>query len=348
MGDLAQLDSGLVTSVGPVPFEDIADAVDFAYRTMPVFPTVPSPGTGPRSLLGQAVDGLAGVEARRSGLLRLDDSFDPCAAIEASEAGAVALGAGFDMFRGFVDRLAGHAAGTPLFVGVRLPVLGPVTTALGFRAAGVDDRTAVALAGSLVARRAVRMLAEVRAALPDHVVMVCMNESGLVGAMHPTFPLDPEVTQGLLQRVVDALDAQAAAGPLLIGAHVPGRSDWDTVVASGVSVLSVPVTAGLPGWAATLADFLQRGGRVAWGAVPVDQPLGSGEELLWRRLSSVWCDLVAEGVDPLALRRRSLVSPVDGLGHFGPSQAELVVDLLGSLSVRIARQTLAARLSLGA
>jgi hypothetical protein len=82
--------------------------------------------------------------------------------------------------------------------------------------------------------------------------------------------------------------------------------------------------------------------------VPVDQPLGTGEELLWRRLSAVWCQLVGEGLDPLQLRSRSLTGPVDGLGHFGPSQAERALLLVDSLSVRVRRQAIGARLSLGA
>jgi hypothetical protein len=85
-----------------------------------------------------------------------------------------------------------------------------------------------------------------------------------------------------------------------------------------------------------------------WGAVPVDQPLGTSEELLWRRMSAMWCELVGEGMDPLQLRSRSLVGPVDGLGHFGVSQAERVLDLVDSLALRVRRQAIGARLTLGA
>ena len=53
-------------------------------------------------------------------------------------------------------------------------------------------------------------------------------------------------------------------------------------------------------------------------------------------------------MDPLVVRQRSLVSAVDGLGHFGASQAERVLELVDSLSHRVGRQAFAARLSLGA
>jgi hypothetical protein len=82
--------------------------------------------------------------------------------------------------------------------------------------------------------------------------------------------------------------------------------------------------------------------------VPVDQPLGTSEELLWRRMSALWCELVGEGMDALSLRSRSLVGPADGLGHFGVSQAERVLSLVDSLSTRVRRQAISARLTLGA
>jgi len=129
---------------------------------------------------------------------------------------------------------------------------------------------------------------------------------------------------------------------------VPGQTDWETIIASGISVVSAPAEPGLVGWAGELSGFLDRGGRVVWGAVPVDQPLGTGEELLWRRLSAVWCEFVAEGVDPLVLRSRSMIGPVDGLGHFGVTQAERVLDLVDSLATRVRRQAVGARLTLGA
>ena len=184
--------------------------------------------------------------------------------------------------------------------------------------------------------------------MADGVVLVCASEPGLVGASHPTFPLAPAQVLELLTPFVDAVDRHAAAGDLLIGVHVPGRTDWETIISSGVSVVSAPVDRNLVGWAGALSDFIDRGGRVVWGAVPVDQPLGTSEELLWRRLSAMWCELVGEGMDPLLLRSRSLVGPVDGLGHFGVTQAERVLDLVDSLATRVRRQAIGARLTLGA
>ena len=346
MGELVELRSGLATSVGPLPIAEPTAAARAALAAQREMPTVPSPGSGPTSLLAQAVEGLEGVTAMPSGLLQLDERFGVEASIERATSGGLGLGCAFDGLRAFLGEL--EVAGPEGPQALRVPLLGPVSLALALRAAGVPLADARRVAGAVVARRAETLLSAVRRHLPHHTVLVCMNEPGLIGGMHPTFPLSPSETLDLLTPVVDRLDRHRRAGNLLIGGHVPGRTDWDVVIASGVSIVSLPAASGLGGWAASLGSFLDRGGRIAWGVVPVDQPLGTSEELLWRRLSALWCELVGEGLDPLVLRSRSLVSPADGLGHFGVPQAELALDLVDSISTRVRRQAVAARLSLGA
>lgn len=346
MGGTPELPFGCATSVGPLPGEDPAVVAAMAVHAQPEFPTVPTLGTLSGSLLAQAVEGLGGLELVAPGLLRLrPDAAVPTVA-DLGHGDLDLAGPAHDCLHRTVEALARAAA--PPRVGLRVGFLGPVTLTLALRAAGVEVDRAAALAARVVERRSQLLLAEVRRVVPDGVVAVVASEPGLVGAVHPTFPLAPAQVRDLLGEVVAALDAHRDEGPLLIGVHVPGRTDWATVISSGVSLISAPADGGMVGWAAELADFLGRGGRVAWGAVPVDQPLGTSEELLWRRLSATWCELVGEGLDPLELRNRSLISPVDGLGHFGPTQAARVLGLVDALSTRVRRQALGARLTLGA
>jgi hypothetical protein len=337
---------GLATSVGSLPAADAEGAVRLALDAQPEFPTVPTWGGMTGSLLAQAVEGLDGVSVQPPGLLQVDARL--AAELEddvqrTARIGDRLDGSSFDVLHRFLA-----AVDVVPSVGVRVGVLGPVTLALALRAAGVAEAPATTLAAALVRRRARAALGAVRSVLGDGVVFVCASEPGLIGAMHPTFPLTPTQVADLLEPYVQGLDEHPRAGDLLIGVHVPGRTDWETIVSTGVSVISTPVERGLVGAAGTLGGFLDRGGRIVWGAVPVDQPLGTSEELLWRRLSALWCELVGEGLDPLTLRSRSMVGPADGLGHFGTTQAERVLELTGSLSTRVRRQAIGARLTLGA
>lgn len=328
---------GLATSVGPLPCRDPSEAARMAVRAQPEFPTVPVLSSVDSSLLAQAVTGLDGIAVMPPGLLSVSEEFDPTVSCDASVDGPAF--AAFDEFLA----TAPHPE-----VGLRLSLLGPVTVALSLRAGGVPTDTAVDLAERLVPLRAANMLAAVRASTDVPAVLVCASEPGLIGAVHPTFPLTPSRVLSLLSPFVDALDQHPDAGELMIGVHVPGRTDWQTIIASGASVISAPADILLVRWADVLGDYLDRGGRIIWGAVPVDQPLGTGQELLWKRLSGVWCELVGAGMDPLTLRSRSLIGPVDGLGHFGRSQAERVLDLVDELGLRVRRQAVGARLTLGA
>lgn len=345
LGGVAVLPSALATSVGPVPFDDPRVAVDFAFEASPDFPTVPVLESLDASLLAQAVHDVHGVRVVAPG--RVEVERPECLDAFAVDAVGAARwerphGPPFAALDSFVARLD-PAADVP----VRIGVAGPVTLAIALAAAGVTKDRALAAATALSTRRALTsldVLTEARQG-PTAVVLV---EPGLIGAMHPTFPLTPYQVRSLLDPVVGALDEAAAPGQLLVGVHVPGRTDWATIIGSGISLLSAPADAGLVGWAEPLLALMEAGGRIAWGAVPVDRPLGTGELRLWRGLAEVWGQLAAAGVDPVLVRDRSLLSPADGLAHFLPGQAELVASLTRSLAARVHRQLHAARLPLGA
>ena len=333
MAEGADLPFGLASAVGPVPFASADDAVAFALRR-PRYPTVPVTSDPSASLWAQAVSGL-------------DDGIGPDAA------GADLSGPAFAAAHAFVDALA-HLDVASVPVAIRVPVLGPVTVASELRRLGRPAEDADRIAVEVVSARAVALLGLIRAAgavsgsAAAPVVSVVLEEPGLVGSMHPTYPRRPAEIRSLLDPVIDALDRAAPSRSLLIGVHVAGPCDWPSVIGSGASLLCVPVDRTISGWAPLFGDLLDRGGRICWGVVPVDRPLGRSTDRYWRRLVALWTALVAEGVDPMALRLRSSFSPADGLDAFGPSQAELVMELTAEVAERVSHQAVAARLSLGA
>ena len=82
--------------------------------------------------------------------------------------------------------------------------------------------------------------------------------------------------------------------------------------------------------------------------MPTDGPVGPTVERLWRRLSALWCDLSAEGCDPVLLRANAMITPVCGLSHHGVTQAEQVMELTGRLASRLQDQATGVRLAAGA
>ncbi|HEX9995466.1 MAG TPA: hypothetical protein VGB14_21285, partial [Acidimicrobiales bacterium] len=151
---------------------------------------------------------------------------------------------------------------------------------------------------------------------------------GLVDAFRPGFPLPPDRVVDLLSGALAAIEPDAVTG-----VHCCGRTDWAAVLAAGPDLLSAPVGGGLDGAAAPVAAFLDRGGRVAWGAVPTDGPVGERPDPLARRLTAEWRALADAGCDPDLLRRQALVTPVCGLAGHDPRQAGTAL----ALAVAVAR-----------
>lgn len=340
---------GLPTSVGELPFDDHATAVEFMLRTQPLFPTVPRLRQLGCSLMEQVASFIPGAAVTEPDLLEipplvgehLDGTLDTTA-LDGLTGPFVGVSA-------FIEAMANHSAlGDDSFVGVRIDVPGSISTALALRSTGIDTTRALEMGVEISATTAERLVEALRRRVRSARIVVVMDEPSLVGAMHPTFPLLSHEIHTALSGVVDRIDRIRPRQPLLIGIHVPGRTDWSTVIASGVSMISAPVGGNLEGCAGHLQAFLEAGGVVAWGAVPVDEPLGATDEILWRRISTFWCSLVAAGVDPFLLRSQSLMSASDGTGHFTKSQLPHIVDLVVSMSTRVRRQAVGTRLSLGA
>ena len=226
---------------------------------------------------------------------------------------------------------------------VVLSLTGPVTIDLGLIQSGLDHERAAAASRRFVESWARAVIDLSTQMLPGAPLLLFLEEPGLANSMHPTFPLSPNEIEGLVSGVVEPLSPDA-----MVGVQVSGRADWELLLRTGISVLGAPISARLETAAVELGRFLEAGGFIAWGAVPVDEPLGAGVERLWRRLSALWAELAQAGLDPLLLRERSIITPSAGLGSFGLTQAERVIRLTGELSERVFNQVVGARLSIGA
>jgi hypothetical protein len=207
----------------------------------------------------------------------------------------------------------------------------------------VPARRAFAVAGAAVRARARMLVAAAQETAPMAPLVVFVDEPGLTAAMHPGFPLDPERTIDLVSSALATLEPHAVTG-----LHCCGPADWRVVLQTGPQILSLPLDAGATAHTGALGAFLERGGWIAWGAVPTSGPLGSTPERIWQQLSAEWCAMTQGGCDPVLLREQSLITPACGLALHGEAQADLVLSLTNQVARRIQTQTLGMRLSVGA
>jgi methionine synthase II (cobalamin-independent) len=330
------LPRGLSSSIGSLPHTDPRAAATFVLERQPRLPAAPSlPNrSGVERMIAQAAWGIAGVEVLPDGSLAIDDpSLDPRAPL--SSAGID--GEPFVALRAFLGAVAGRR--TP----IKLQLTGPVTLGLALINAGVPVRRAFAVAGSAVRSRARMLVAAAQETAPMAPLVVFIDEPGLVAAMHPGFPLDPNRTIDLVSSALATLEPHAVTG-----LHCCGPADWRVVLQAGPQILSLPIDAGAEAHAGALGAFLDSGGWVAWGTVPTTGPLGSTPERLWQRLSAEWCGLTQAGCDPVLLREQAMVTPVCGLAGHGEEQADLVLSLTNQVARRLETQTHGMRLTVGA
>lgn len=328
-----RLPAGAATAIGSLPHADPVEAVDFVLRHQPELPSAPqlSARSPLEGMVAQVAAGVPGVAVAPDGSLELTGRLDPDAPVD------VGLdAANWSGLLAFLDRVAGRTGP------VKLQLAGPVTLGLALVHAGAPARDAFDAASAAVRARAHALIALARTRLPDATLVVFLDEPGLTATDHPGFPLEPEP-------VIDLLSAALAAiEPAVSGVHCCGRTDWALPVKAGAHVLSLPLEPSVVDDAALLSTFLDEGGWIAWGAVPTTGPVGPDADVLWRRLTGVWCDLTRAGCDPLLLRKHSLVTPACGLANHGASQAELVMQLCTAVAERVHDQALATRLSVGA
>jgi len=326
---------GLPSAVGSLPHDDIEAAVAFALGRQPRLPAAPSlPALSPvEGMIPQAAWGIAGVLVLPDGSLLVDEAaVDPDAPLQ----GGIDAPP-FTSLRAFLDAIAGRVA--PF----KVQLTGPVTLGLALHAVGVPAERAFAVAGKAVGTRVREVLRAARRSAPGATPLLFLDEPGLTAALEPGFPLGVDDTLDLVSSALAAVQGGAIAG-----LHCCGRADWPVVLQAGPQMLSLPVDAGATDHPGAFADFLDRGGWLAWGAVPTDRPLGETAEILWRRLVGEWDALAEAGCEPRRLVEQALITPACGLVGLDIAQAAHVLDLTGHLAQRVEARALELGLTLGA
>ncbi len=325
---------GTSTALGGLPHRDAAAAASFALRAtvLPAIPSLPrrSPAEG---AIAQALLGIDGITIGQYGAFSVDTArVDP--------SGDIVTDLQHDAFTGLRTFLAAAPADLEA---VKWQVVGPVTLGIALARAGVPEELAFEVALHAVRVRLGHLLDAVSAALPAATQVVVVDEPELGEVADADFPVAPDVAIDLVSGALAMVEGRG-----ITGLHCSRELDWATLVASGSDVIAVPARPSLVASAGYLQQFLDRGGVVAWGAVPTDGPVPTTAERPWRNLSDLWCELVQHGCDQVQLRRQSLITPGTDLGSFTPAVAERVLGITAEIGRRVHDQAAASRFVLGA
>jgi len=230
------------------------------------------------------------------------------------------------------------AAGLPSPpLGLKGQVVGPVT----FAGMVKDDQEKPILydreftqAISLgLAKKAAWQAEQFRALGAEAVIF--FDEPILTGFGSAFFPVSREEVAQLLR---DALETTRQSGPVLLGVHCCGNTDWSLVLSLPLDILSFDSYGyfdSLALYEDPLRHFLDRGGWLAWGAVPTGEELArESAASLWERFTAQVERLAARGLGHRRVLSQALLTPSCGLGYLTPEAAVTALGFLQELSAR--------------
>ena len=139
------------------------------------------------------------------------------------------------------------------------------------------------------------------------------------------------------ERVIKLLDEVFGGLEGLKGVHCCGNTDWPVLLDTSADIVNPDVynfIASMSFYPAEVKTFLDRGGIIAWGIVPNEEPALKGETVssLRDRLEEAISPLSRKGIPFHHLIRRSLVTPSCGLSGLSVEAAERALELLADLS----------------
>lgn len=325
---------GMSMGIGSLPHLSLVDAVTFSLTSTDIvtIPTLPRRSPA-ESMIAQAVVGIEGVTVGQYGAIAVDaarvNAHSPIHTDLDSDAFA-----GISSFLRYADDFVGP---------VKWQMVGPITLGIALLRAGLSADVAFEVAMRTVRAHAQSLSAAVAEALPHNEQIIVLDEPDFGAVREPGFPIAPDVAVDVLSGALAIIEPVAISG-----VHCCGDADWAALMSAGPALLSIPADLVLLESAGYVQRFLERGGWIAWGAIPTDGPVPMSAELPWKKLCGLWCQLVQRGCSPELLRQQSLITPACGLGLHSTDVAERVLRITGELSARVRDQAAATRFAFGA
>jgi hypothetical protein len=168
--------------------------------------------------------------------------------------------------------------------------------------------------------------------------IVFFDEPYLTGFGSAYLPISrDEVTEILSQALMET--REIAAGPVTLGMHCCGNTDWALLLNAPLDILSFDSFGyfeSLRLYAQALSDFLARGAWLAWGLIPTNEDFQhENADTLWQRFQAQVTQLAKDVQRPVkAILAQSLLTPACGTGYLSPDAARGVLTTLAELHTR--------------
>ncbi|MFI5355011.1 MAG: hypothetical protein ACHQX0_05315 [Desulfobaccales bacterium] len=337
------------TGIGSVPFTDPGETAALILETLPQVPYWPQMvrlGFA-EEMTAQSARGLAALKldaAARSVEVDSERPRDEALAefYEAAWSGDLSpFAMAEDEAHGFYALLQAVADGKIPCRALKGQLAGPVTFAGMVKdregKAMLFDRELTQAACLGLARKAAWQARKFRELGKDPVIF--LDEPFLTGFGSAYLPISREEVLEIIGQTIDEL-RQAVEGPVAVGMHCCGNTDWGLLLSAPIDILSFDSYGyfdSLRLYDKALAKFFARGGWLAWGLVPTGAAEFGQEtaDSLWPRFSQQVAQLAQDQKTGLKeILSRALLTPACGMGYLSPDEARRGFQVLADLSVR--------------
>lgn len=339
--------------IGSLPLQDHQEATDLILEYTPQIPLWPQlPAYGREGMISQFLPGLPGYVQKgdkeyldtgsESFETELLEFYETYMGVTENKLDLSQSLFSLDRKRacGFfqlMDTLAGRK--TPPLA-VKGQITGPITFGTG-----VKDQDGKAIFYDEHLRDAAVKLLALKAAWqveqfsPFRVpVLVFFDEPALAGFGSSEFiSISRQDVLDSLNEVIEQVQLRNG----LAGIHICANADWSVLLESKTDILSFDAYAyfeKLAMFEQGLKSFLERGGVIAWGIVPTQDPESIEKETpetLARKLQEQFKHLERMGIDYEQLFAQSLITPSCGTGSLSLDLAEKVLSLTREVSERM-------------
>jgi len=136
----------------------------------------------------------------------------------------------------------------------------------------------------------------------------------------------------------ETLAAARQAGPISLGVHCCGNTDWSLFLELPFDIISFDSYGyfdSLLLYEQALGRYLRRGGWLAWGLIPTgDDFQTETADSLWQRFQTQVEQLAALDLPTRQVLSQALLTPACGLGYFTPEAATRALEMLADFSAR--------------
>lgn len=346
---------GLATGIGSMPFIEPGDALKLIRENLPDiphWPQLPRRG-GDEGFVHQFLDPLVrlGLLEKRDDKVvfpvdnpnwpdQLTEFYSVYLAAEAGDAKALEAfafpPASASGFYAFMEDMRSNGTGSARYLKGHLA--GPLT--IGFqlkdergRLAYYEDQLRDMLVKTLAMHARWQAMELSKLGLP---AIIFVDEPGIRVYGSSSYIT---VTREMVLNDLNAISTAIHDARGLAGVHSCDAIDWSVLFESDLEIVNLDTYQygdSLLPYAKELKIYLERGGTMAWGAVPtLDKAFEEDAASLLTRLEKLWMELEQRGIKRELLLKQSLITPACGTGLLDPELADRIYRLTGEVSEKV-------------